>query len=344
MTIPLSMGRDGLGQLPLLLFCSAQAPEGNFKVEKCQRPSDLTFAAAVSLVGKGALSSAVGVHITCRIGGSVWKNRTLIVRQPAAHFTIEEGGNVSYPPAGDENSDYASRERWAAIILVLGGLILLVVLTLLVRGLVSRWQVSDWPSLCLEGIVLLCILGISIAMILYPLRHIGVFNLIIRVALWPLRVTVVVGHYYMLAAAPFIALVLIVAIPVLVWFVLHTIGLIPLLEGASYITLTVSSVAFTLWGENITRFITPKYLRRKKDFSKLFSLMRPNLLRAYTYGIMALAYILANIEKFSNATLLRAPWWTTYKEVLVEILLTYVAVDSVLVAWRDHQESKGPHT
>jgi hypothetical protein len=53
---------------------------------------------------------------------------------------------------------------------------------------------------------------------------------------------------------------------------------------------------------------------------------------------MAAAYIFANFERFTGLTLITWSGWIVYKDVLVEVLLTYVAVDSVIVAWRDHKE------
>jgi hypothetical protein len=53
---------------------------------------------------------------------------------------------------------------------------------------------------------------------------------------------------------------------------------------------------------------------------------------------MTLIYILSNIEKFSGIILFNVNLWIILKNVAVEILLTYVAFDSFLVAWKDHKK------
>lgn len=248
-------------------------------------------------------------------------------------------------PTTGKDSGQVSRERWATAVLFIGGIVFLVVWVFLICDLISRWQTSDWLNLLVQGIVALCMIGVSVAMILHPLRRVKPINSIIRIAAWPLTLVAILGHYYTFIAVPFLTLGLVFAVPWLIWSALYTIGLIPrVLEAASmYVILCVSPIAFTIRGEHITRFIILKWLRSRGDFSKLFLLMKPNLVRVYTYGAMAVAYIVANIEKLSRETLFHAQWWVTYKDILVEMLLTYVAVDSVLVAWQDYQGSKGPY-
>lgn len=237
----------------------------------------------------------------------------------------------------------SSRPSEDAVVAMLG-LVSLSVSLVYLRMLVRSWATSGWVGLALEGLVWLCIVGVSIAMILYPIRHIKVVNPIIQFAVWPLKLAAIAGYYYTFIAAPVITLGLVMFTPIFVWSALQVLGVVPqVAERASlYLALVATSLVFAYWGDRLTAFVILRWLQRKEDYSKLFAALRPQLVRLYIYAMMAMAYLAANVEKFSGATFTSAHWWVAYKDVLVEVLLTFVAIDSVMDIRRELKRRAGP--
>jgi hypothetical protein len=145
----------------------------------------------------------------------------------------------------------------------------------------------------------------------------------------------------MFAAVPILTFLATFAVPLLVWSALQRIGLItPVAREASlYTCLVVALLAFTYLGDRMARFVVLKWLQLKADYSKLFELLSPVLVRVYVYVAMATLYIAANIERFSEKTITTFSWWASYKEVLVEVLLTYVALDAAFITWKEFRGS-----
>lgn len=232
-----------------------------------------------------------------------------------------------------------ARMRWLAIFMVVFGVAFLAISILMLKSLLANQAVSLLEKLVL-GTVWTSIAGVSIAAVLYPLREVRPFNLLIQISLFPMMAIAIVGNYYNFIAAPILALLSVLMIPLFAWSVLDSLQITQSLSdrGSMYFIASLASFAFANWGGKYTRFVIHGWLRQKRTYSKLFLLLRPSLLRFYTYGAMAAAYIFANFERFTGLTLITWSGWIVYKDVLVEVLLTYVAVDSVIVAWRDHKE------
>ena len=153
-------------------------------------------------------------------------------------------------------------------------------------------------------------LGVSIALALYPLRRRKFFRSVIIVALWPISLVAIIGYYYTLIAAPFITFLIVLLLPMLLWNGLVKSGFIPHVtqQTSLYVILVIASLGFVYFGEKITKFLILNWLRAKEDYSRLFGLLRPLLVRVYTYAIMTATYVIANIEKFSGFTFTNASW------------------------------------
>ena len=102
-------------------------------------------------------------------------------------------------PRLSKDSISTSRMHWVTIGLVSLGLISLVILVFELRILIHHWQDSSWVDLFLHGFVWLCYLGVSIALVLYPVRHIKAVKLIIQIVLWPLGVAAKAGYFHPLS-------------------------------------------------------------------------------------------------------------------------------------------------
>ena len=178
-------------------------------------------------------------------------------------------------------------------------------------------------------------LGVSVALLLLPLARIKPVRFIIRFALWVVETIEIFTRTYVSVYVPIFVLI---ALPSALWGVSQRLGWIPAgtEQGILYVLLVVWSVVFTYGGRSKVKIYF--VVADRERYSTLFALLEPRMVRVYVYAIMAVTYILANVEKSSNITLPPLPFWTTYKEVLVEVLLTYVAIDSVLDEWRESKE------
>lgn len=262
----------------------------------------------------------------------------MLVNPASLHIILSPEMSRLARPVLDKASK-ARREAWITIFLLVFGLASLATSVFQFWTTVAHWHATPFFDLIFLGLIWLAIAGASTAAVLYPVRDRRVFRTIIQVALWPLKAMVAVGYSYTFIAIPILSLAILVFLPLLVWSLLHTAGfLLPATEQASlYLILVATSIGFVQWGGKVAYFLIVRWLHHQQDFSRLYLLLRPPLVRVYTYLVMAGTYILANVEKFAGLTITTATWWVSYKDVLVEVLLTYVAIDSVIVAWRDYR-------
>ncbi len=121
------------------------------------------------------------------------------------------------------------------------------------------------------------------------------------------------------------------------WLLLSNQILPPFNENASqFVVLALTALAFTQLGERACRLVI-RWTGAPWRFDWLFHLLQPSIARVYIYALLALAYAAAKLEGFSEMALIHWSWWQGFKEVVVEMLLTYVAFDAAFTAWRDHR-------
>lgn len=129
-----------------------------------------------------------------------------------------------------------------------------------------------------------------------------------------------------------------VLLPTLLLQVIHTLG--PNLNLTqklqAYLAYSMAAIILGYWSKTLGR-LGVKWLAHKPDKplpeseSKVRLLLaEPHVVRTALYFVMAIAYILSNVERFAGLTLFPWPWWAVYKDVLLEVLVTFVTIDAVV--------------
>ncbi|HYP38837.1 MAG TPA: hypothetical protein VEX13_00615 [Chloroflexia bacterium] len=148
-------------------------------------------------------------------------------------------------------------------------------------------------------------------------------------------------------------------IPILVWYLILRFSSIsedsPQAKMLLYLILVADVLLFTYsvrWVAKKVlgrRFTLTKEIQVKFDkwsisignYDKLLNLLDPKLVSLYIYAILALTYMIFNIERFAGLTLFSSnkqdliSVWQVYRDVVLEVLLTYVAIDAALDKWLD---------
>jgi hypothetical protein len=99
-------------------------------------------------------------------------------------------------------------------------------------------------------------------------------------------------------------------------------------------------LSFTYGGDKLVALFLRIY-RNQWDFSRFLRLLRPNRVRVYVYGMLAITYVIANIETFSGFSVIPIAFWRDYEDVLVEVLVTVGVFDAVLMIWRESTKDEG---
>jgi hypothetical protein len=149
------------------------------------------------------------------------------------------GSNDTIPTTKiDPQND--ARRRWLAIFMVVFGVAFLAISILSLKSLLANQSVSLLEKLVL-GTVFTSIAGVSIAAVLYPLRKVRPFNLLIQISLFPMMAIAIVGNYYNFIAAPILALLSVLIIPLFTWSVLDSLQITQSLSdrGSMYFRLFV---------------------------------------------------------------------------------------------------------
>jgi len=114
-----------------------------------------------------------------------------------------------------------------------------------------------------------------------------------------------------------------------------------------YVYLNVALILVTLGTGPLSEFIL-KYLdlvRRGRGIEfgprlQAYAITAPSHLRALIYIGMAASYLIYNLEEFAGIQILAFTGWAEFREVIVETLLTFVAADSAIAAWRERNRQR----
>jgi hypothetical protein len=170
---------------------------------------------------------------------------------------------------------------------------------------------------------------------LTPLRRFTAFMPVSRVLTWPGRKFAAYGHYGLLVYSAAFVFGLGYVIPN---GLIEAFGIFPQVanEAKIYVILVVEFLLAVHRGGRVMDRVTRMWPLRARDadYTVPLSWLHPSAMRFYMYLAAALGYGLANFEEFAGLIVISAAYWLTYKEVIVEVLLTFVGIDAVSFAWR----------
>jgi len=155
----------------------------------------------------------------------------------------------------------------------------------------------------------------------------------------------VIDYCYIVVATPINAFLLVQAVMFLLLFMLlsglQALGILPIVadKAVSYLAFVIASIIFVNKGKNLVALLASIWpaSERERQYSTLLTLLSPNLMRLYVYGILAVTYVIANVEKFSGVSFMWGQWWIDYKDVMLEVLLTVVTFDGLAVLWKEQK-------
>jgi hypothetical protein len=179
------------------------------------------------------------------------------------------------------------------------------------------------------------------ALVIAPLRHYPIIKAIMRMSLLPLEGAIWLTYYCMAVIAPLLTLLFIFGLSLLIWVAFQDWGIVPMLAAKAvyYLALVVTSLAFMYCGDRIVKRILQWY-NHEWDYAQPLQFLHPNRVRIYVYGVMAVAYVIANMEKFSSQILIPLSLWGNYRDILVEVLLTIVALDALFTLWQEQRRAE----
>ncbi|TAK35882.1 MAG: hypothetical protein EPO21_04700 [Chloroflexota bacterium] len=245
-------------------------------------------------------------------------------------------------PSIDDNKDAHATPReqrsqllWSGI-----GLLLLLFSLWFINGLLGRWKPYGLFTLVIAGTVPVMLALLGIVLVLLPLRQNSAVGTIIRAVMWPVGFLHLLIHVTAGLTAPVLTFWFVAAIPLGIWSALRQSGLAMQVsaDGIGYVILVMASVAFTYWGDRLTSFTF--WLSDSRRYPWVLPRLRCNFIRVYIYGMMVTAYLLANLEDFSQVALVPFDWWLGYKQVLLQVLVTYAAIERLIAAWQSTKDTK----
>jgi hypothetical protein len=141
--------------------------------------------------------------------------------------------------------------------------------------------------------------------------------------------------------APLITLTCIFGISLLIWVAFQDWGLVPVVAAKAvlYLASVITSLIFTYRGERIVKRLL-RWYNKEWDYTGALWFLHPNRIRLYVYGVMAVAYVLGNMETFSGQVIIPFAWWTNYRDIMIETLITTVTFDALFMLWREQKKGE----
>jgi hypothetical protein len=221
------------------------------------------------------------------------------------------------------------------------GVLILLGSILFIKGQLETWPLSIILVVAKSILILIfsiVVLSTSITMILLPFVENGFVKSVAQKLIWPVEQFVVLGNYFTFGAAPFVTGLFIFGITYICIILLIALKVIPLIsvEAVLYLSLVMTSIIFIYTGKQIVKMIL-RLNNKEWNYDKLLQLLTPNRIRVYIYGIALIAYVISNLEKFSDAPILPISWWGVHKDIAVEVLLTIGVFDALLAIWKERR-------
>ncbi|HYF78498.1 MAG TPA: hypothetical protein VD973_15275 [Symbiobacteriaceae bacterium] len=235
------------------------------------------------------------------------------------------------------------RTIWRKVLALLLGLFVLWFMLTVLVAVFRNLTTVPWFFTLLIGLIAPGGLMVGIALVLSPWNDIPIVRRVSEAVTAPIPWVIRRLEAVQILNWAVALFMLFYVIPIIGWRALELIGWAPVVseKAYTYFSLVLASIVFTHWGGAITSKTTSKH--RREQFPEVLALLRPKNIRVVVYGLMALAYVAANLEKFSGFWITNAAIWSNYKDVLVEVLLSYTAIDSVLGAWKERKEQVASH-
>ena len=255
--------------------------------------------------------------------------------------------NSEVPPGTQLRS--TSRFGSGDIFILVLGLLALLVSALYLIGTFQAWATKNLLAIPVTFTGFVILFSIGVTFVLLPFSDLRLVSGIVHMfekVLWALQQ---VAAYQLVLASVALTLLLFGLAPLVLADSLSIARIIPTVatQGLTYAALLVAFLGVTFFGTTISRYIqrlpAGSKTRPTADRSELppgaLAIAEPPSIRAMIYGLMALAYFVANLEGFGRLTLIRSETWSAYKAVLLEVLLSYVAIDEARAAWAHRRGS-----
>lgn len=215
----------------------------------------------------------------------------------------------------------------------------ILILTLILFSLFFYSQVYLLLPLCLiSGIF-------SVSIFTRPFKKYRIVKVFDFFASWVLGIFYIIGTIFLSFALIYVSVILVwgllkIALDFIVTLLQHYEILINYnIEydtGVIYISSLIAAIIMSYFGNNIIVLID-KLLgyaaTNKTDTPRKISLLifKHINLRKRVYELSIIMYVLSVIETLSNTSILNNIFWTTYKPVALEVMLTFVAFDTYIM-------------
>ncbi len=221
-----------------------------------------------------------------------------------------------------------------SIKLFLIGLTLFMACAIVLVSLILRWKTFHLYDVLIAYFGI-CFLGLSIALMVLPLQETVAGKKIIYFALYPARWLLKMKRFYNSIAIPYFTVLIIIVISAIVFQSIQSLINIPPKIQLSiwYTALTIDCLVLTYASRGLAEFLI-RVFRASEDYSKIYDALKPSSMRFILYFCMAGMYLIVDFVYFSKSGYL-SNGLIGFRKLLVEVLLTYVAIDSALKAWRE---------
>ncbi len=108
-------------------------------------------------------------------------------------------------------------------------------------------------------------------------------------------------------------------------------------QASLYMVFLITVFLDVYVGWRITAFFL-MLVNKQWDYRPLLRHLKPSAMRGYLLGILGVAYIVSTIERFGHISLVQMPAWVVYKDVLVEVLISFAGIEAGIEAWRNRDK------
>lgn len=176
--------------------------------------------------------------------------------------------------------------------------------------------------------------------LLTPVEKFIISKAIINIIGWVLGGIMLIFAGYLIIFIPLIVFIVLMMTQILLYkAVCYAFNINFAINSAlMYVTYLVSTTIFAYKGSSLVKFLNRYYLNKKGDISEAIRTLTQRFLQAFffrrrAYELMIIMYILSNIEKFIKKPLFNFELWTSLSSVSLEVLLTFIAIDSYIQAF-----------